>query len=119
MKSYKLRTAVLSAFITLLFCAVAWATIALIPKNSAHASGGSQTAGSSQSEEPLSSKDTTVYIAREYEGKIGLYREDEPDPFQVLNVRVTRLPKYDRDELQTGIRIYGVEQLNSFIENFD
>jgi len=58
------------------------------------------------------------YILKEYEGRIGVYKEDSAIPAQVLDVYVFTLPEADRISLKTGITVCGENTLQKLIQDF-
>ncbi len=58
------------------------------------------------------------YIIKEYNGKIGVYKADEKNPFQVIDVPTYLLPPYDKLELQSGILIENEEKLRQSLEDY-
>ncbi len=58
------------------------------------------------------------FILKEYEGRIGVYKEDSAVPAQVLDVYVFTLPKADRISLKTGITVCGEDTLQKLIQDF-
>jgi len=68
---------------------------------------------SSRQEEPL-------FILKEYNGCIGVFKEGEKEPSRVLeDVVVKSLPEYDRKLLKTGIKVYSLWELQDLIEDYD
>ncbi len=62
-------------------------------------------------------EDFLTLIAREYEGKIGIF--DSTDKLiQILDVNVSTLPEADRKLLRAGIKISSKAELNSLIEDY-
>lgn len=59
-----------------------------------------------------------VYQLREYEGRIGVFLDGSPDPYDILEVPVELLPEYDRELLREGITVTDETELNSLIEDF-
>ena len=64
------------------------------------------------------SSGVSVYILREYEGKIGIFSSESKTPQQLLDVYVFTLPEADRIALRSGIRVYSSDALRSLIEDF-
>lgn len=59
------------------------------------------------------------YVLKEYEEKIGVYRQGEETPFRTIDVYVSTLPSVDQTELQNGIYIQSEEKLRSLIEDYE
>lgn len=53
-----------------------------------------------------------------YEGKIALWRNNEPEPIQVFPYRASMLPKADQKALQKGIAIDNLDQLQKLIQDY-
>lgn len=61
-----------------------------------------------------------LYILKTYNDKIGIFYEDETEPFSVLSgVMLKSLSEYDRNLLNTGIKVYSDEELRRLIEDYD
>lgn len=61
-----------------------------------------------------------IYILKEYNGNIAVYRYGETQPIDILSEIVYySLPKYDREQLKKGIYIYSEAELQRLIEDFD
>ena len=58
------------------------------------------------------------YIIKEYDGKIGVYKAEEKNPFQVIDVPVYHLPPYDKSELELGILIKDEKELQQKLEDY-
>ncbi len=58
------------------------------------------------------------YIIKEYDGKIGVYKSDEKNPFQVIDVPTYLLPPYDKTELQSGILVKDEKELQQKLEDY-
>ncbi len=53
-----------------------------------------------------------------YEGKIALWRDNNPEPIQVFPYKASMLPKADQKALQKGISIDSLDQLQQLIEDY-
>ena len=62
-------------------------------------------------------KDT--YTVKEYNGHIGVFRNEETEPFEEIQVDVNLFPETDRELLREGIKAYTPEELNSVIEDYE
>ena len=60
----------------------------------------------------------SMYTLREYDARIGVFRENESTPMQILDICVFTLPETDRTALRSGIRIFSEEELCRLIEDF-
>ena len=49
--------------------------------------------------------ETELITVMEYNGKIGLFKDDEKSPFSVINVYTFILPEYDKAILKTGFKV--------------
>lgn len=53
-----------------------------------------------------------------HEGKIALWKDNDPKPMQVFPYRVEMLPEADQKALKKGIRVENMRQLQSLIEDY-
>lgn len=53
-----------------------------------------------------------------HEGKIALWRENDPEPMQVFPYRAELLPEADQIALKKGIRVESIRQLRSLVEDY-
>lgn len=60
-----------------------------------------------------------AYLLRVHEGKIGVFRAGESEPFRVLEVYVSTLPVLDQSELSEGVYIQNEEKLQVIIEDYE
>lgn len=58
------------------------------------------------------------YTLREYDGKIGVFRQGNVIPDRVLDVYVFMLPENDAIRLEKGICVTGSDAVRSLIEDF-
>lgn len=58
------------------------------------------------------------FLVGSYNGRLAVWRNDDPEPFRVYPCPVQLLPKAERDALQRGIRINNMDDLDHFLENF-
>ena len=63
-------------------------------------------------------KQTTQQVLREWNGQIGLFQGDAPEPTQVYEVTVAALPEEEQQRLQAGIVIRDEEMLVELIDNY-
>lgn len=59
------------------------------------------------------------YTVREYNGHIGVFRNEETEPFEEIQVDVDLFPEIDRELLKEGIKAYTPEELNGVIEDYE
>ena len=62
---------------------------------------------------------TDVYTVKEYEGRIGVFHNDDSTPYQEIDVDVSSLPEADQKLLKDGIKAYSTEKLNSIMEDYE
>lgn len=60
-----------------------------------------------------------MYILKEYENKIGVYKANETEPFKVIDVYVNNLPSVDQYELKSGISVQNDDKLRMIIEDYE
>lgn len=65
-----------------------------------------------------SAQGVAPYCVRAYEGKIGVFRDTDPAPYRILDVRLDALPQKDQALLQAGIPADSSEQLQSIVEDY-
>ena len=65
-----------------------------------------------------SSQNQNIYILKEYDGKLAVFRENQSKPYQVFNVYVKTLPAFDQGQLKQGIHVDGDDELSSLIEDY-
>lgn len=53
-----------------------------------------------------------------HEGRIALWKGDDPEPVQVFPYSVTALPKEEQQRLRDGIRIESITELNRLLEAY-
>ena len=51
-------------------------------------------------------------------GYLALWKEGEPEPFQIFPVKVDQLPEADRKQLEEGIPARSEIELSSLLEDF-
>lgn len=66
-----------------------------------------------------SAEDDSIYIVREYNGHIGVFRDGEELPFEEINVDVGIFPEEDQKLLRDGIRARGTAELTRVIEDYE
>ena len=58
------------------------------------------------------------FLIGNYNGRLAVWKDDDPEPLRVFPCPVYLLPKKDRDALQAGIPIDSMEDVRHFVENF-
>lgn len=58
------------------------------------------------------------FLVGTYNGRLAVWKGDDPEPYRVYPCPVYLLPKQERDALQRGIRIDSMEDVSDFLENF-
>ena len=53
-----------------------------------------------------------------HEGKIALWKDNDPEPMQVFPYRAEMLPETDQKTLKKGIKVDNIRQLQSIIEDY-
>ncbi|MCL2023650.1 MAG: hypothetical protein FWG82_04685 [Oscillospiraceae bacterium] len=60
----------------------------------------------------------SYWILREYDGILGVFRDREPQPFEIYNVNISTLPDEDRELLRQGIVAHTDEELRGLLEDY-
>ena len=58
------------------------------------------------------------FLLGSYNGRLAVWKDDDPEPYRVYPCPVYLLPKAEQESLQRGIRINDMEDLKIFLENF-
>ena len=58
------------------------------------------------------------FLIGTYNGRIAVWKGDDPEPYRVYPCPVYLLPKAEREALRRGIRIDTMEDVSDFLENF-
>ena len=58
------------------------------------------------------------FLVGSYNGRIAVWKDDDPEPFRIYPCPVYLLPKKERDMLGRGIRIDDMNDVQNFLENF-
>jgi hypothetical protein len=61
---------------------------------------------------------TDIYTLKEYEGRIGIFHNDDTVPYQQLDVDVSTFSEEDQRLLKEGITVYSIDELNRKIEDY-
>ena len=67
-------------------------------------------------------KEKEEYILRSIDGYIGIYKvndEEKEELIKITNIVTNYLPILDKNELENGIKIYGKENLNLRLEDYE
>ena len=62
---------------------------------------------------------TDVYTLKEYEGRIGIFHNDDSVPYQQIDVDVSTFSEEDQRLLKEGITVYSIDELNRKIEDYE
>lgn len=65
------------------------------------------------------SASSACFVLREYDGKIALFQEDEPQPIAVYEMPADALYPADAELLRDGIRLKSEGEINRLIEDLD
>ena len=58
------------------------------------------------------------YTMRSYKGAIGIFKNNEPEPFEIIDIDISKLPQHDANALNKGIIVLTEEELYRRIEDF-
>lgn len=58
------------------------------------------------------------FLLGSYNGRLAVWKDDDPQPYRVYPCPVYLLPKEERDALRRGIRIDNMDDVSDFLENF-
>jgi len=64
------------------------------------------------------SQQTDSYTIRSYNGKIGVFKNDNVVPDQVLDIFTQNLPQSEQKKLQEGIHAKNHDELLTILENY-
>lgn len=65
------------------------------------------------------SENEFMYLVKEYNHKVGVFKYGQTSPVLTLDVYVETLPKKDQTTLETGIKVYDSTQLERLIEDLE
>lgn len=68
---------------------------------------------------PTQAGKSDTYIVKEYEGHIGVYRNNETKPFKEYDTDVLILPKSDQVKLKQGKTAHTMAEVEKMVEDFD
>lgn len=60
-----------------------------------------------------------VYIVREFEGKVAVFKQGDNLPLQILDCIIKDLPPDAVEALTTGIEVSNINELQKIIEAYD
>ena len=60
---------------------------------------------------------TVVCEVREYNGRIGLFKDGSSAPYRVIDYDVALMPDFDREQLREGVVMETEEELRRFMED--
>ena len=60
----------------------------------------------------------TGFLVGTYNGRLAVWKDDDPQPYRVYPCPVYLFPKAEREALRKGIRINDMNDLSNFLENF-
>lgn len=63
-------------------------------------------------------EDSYLYILKEYNGQIGVFKQGESTPFKTVETDLSELPKGDTEMLKKGIRLYDEQSLQKAVEDY-
>lgn len=63
-------------------------------------------------------QDDSIYIVKEYNGKIAVFYQNDETPFRILEKSIDSLPQADRDMLKSGLSVTGESELRRLIEDY-
>jgi hypothetical protein len=79
----------------------------------------SHSAPAQEPPQPPESRETGwLYLIKEHDGKIAVFKEGLQIPVMVLDKWVRHLPDYDRIQMAAGIEIFSEEELAARIEDY-
>ena len=91
---------------------------AVQPAPSVPVSSGAPDIPLQQSPAPSAESAGPVYLVREFEGSVAVFRFGEETPMQVLETPLSVLPEQDRLLLRDGIPVMTAEELASVLEDY-
>ncbi len=61
--------------------------------------------------------ETVEFVVREYNGKLGVFRGSNDEPYRIIDCNFSLLSDYDRELLVEGVVMSTEQELNTFIED--
>ncbi len=58
------------------------------------------------------------FLVGSYNGRLAVWKNDDPEPYRVYPCPIYLLPKKERAALQQGIPINDMDDVSEFLENF-
>lgn len=58
------------------------------------------------------------YVLGEYDGYLALFRGEQKQPYQILDMPVQLLSDYDRGQIAEGIHVESEQELRRLVEDF-
>lgn len=58
------------------------------------------------------------YVLGEYDGYLALFRGEQEQPYQILDMPVQLLSDYDRGQIADGIHVQTEQELRQLVEDF-
>ncbi len=68
---------------------------------------------------PAMTSQQDSYLVRTYDGKIGIFKNEEKSPFEIIDVDVSSLPQTDQLLLATGIEADSTAELQRIREDYE
>lgn len=66
----------------------------------------------------VTTQDYAFYL-KEYNNQIGIFRTNETEPFDAIDIYIYNLPSVDQYELKDGILVKNEEMLRMIIEDYE
>lgn len=82
-----------------------------------YADSDTKGAAADLSDSQVSITESPVFILREYEEKLALFRDSSASPAKIYDFDVTMLTEYDRNILREGITLYSQSEVDRLIED--
>lgn len=60
-----------------------------------------------------------IYTIREYNGIIGVFKNDEDKPYMTENVRVVSLPPDDKEIMEKGVTFNTYKEMIQFLQDYE
>ena len=69
-----------------------------------------------ETQETLSAN--SIYIIKEYNGKVACFEKETDSPFIVTDIKVIDLPPLDRKMLSSGVEVNGSREMSRALEDY-
>ena len=66
----------------------------------------------------ITTEELTRYTIKEYNGRIALYKDDNPKPINVYDIFVSSLPETDITTIRSGITVYSEIEAQHIIDEY-